>query len=195
MKITEAKVQNELVRSVFPNHEIRLPNCGLFGWECDLVSVTKAGISHEFEIKTSRSDWLAELRSIKKHMTPKNHRAFILENSNTVESKFLLAEERGWRRVTISCDQTGRKTNKLIEIVPPNYWWVVAPKGVVKDEELPSYAGLIEYEFNQSRGRIVFDFVTNAPKLHKLKLSNKQWRSLGRGAALRLWSLREKMDD
>jgi hypothetical protein len=198
MKFTEALVQNQLVSKTFPNHDIKIPNIScLYGWECDLVSVTKAGIVHEFEIKTTRSDWLAELRSIDKEDSVKKMRSVLLEHSQTVEQKIATGKERGWKVTTVLSQDSYprgicRSTN---EMPSPNYWWVCAPAGVVKPEEIPAYAGLIEYRHCDRNKGLVFVYAKTAPKLHKLKLSDKQWRALGRGAALRMWSLREKIDD
>lgn len=194
MKYTETLVQNELVRQTFPNHEIKIPNIAcLYGWECDLVSVTTAGIVHEFEIKTTRSDWLAEIRSINKDWSAKKYRSILLENSVEVERRIAKAKDKGWKRTVIVPDH--RIDRPANQSPSPNYWWIVAPVGVVKPEEIPDYAGLIEYENRDISRSLCFDYVKPAPKLHKLKISEKQWRALGRGAALRMWSIREKLDD
>lgn len=41
-------------------HAPVVPNCGVFGWEADLLSVTDAGFVHEFEVKISVEDFRAD---------------------------------------------------------------------------------------------------------------------------------------
>lgn len=47
----------------------------------------------------------------------------------------------------------------------PNRFYFVVPKGLVKAEEVPEYAGLLTYEFG-------FDIKKNAKLLHKTKFTN-----------------------
>jgi hypothetical protein len=50
------------------NHEITIPNATVFyPWEADVTSVTKAGYSHEAEIKISRADFLKDKNKVLKH--------------------------------------------------------------------------------------------------------------------------------
>lgn len=75
--MTEADIQDTLyfVRQQ-DRHEAIVPNCGMvFGWEADLVSVTKAGLTHEHEIKISRSDFKADARKQSKHVLLLERRA------------------------------------------------------------------------------------------------------------------------
>lgn len=59
---TEASAQTELARFCgAKQHKLTIPNFGAFPYfENDLVSITNADISHVFEIKVSRSDFLCE---------------------------------------------------------------------------------------------------------------------------------------
>ena len=66
--MNESFIQNALY-SWLENkkHILITPNVGLFGrYESDLVSVTAAGLINEFEIKVSRSDYMAEFRRKKR---------------------------------------------------------------------------------------------------------------------------------
>lgn len=61
--MNESKIQRILTRYLLrtKNHKIVVPNItNIFSWECDLISVTSADMVHEFEIKISRSDYLAD---------------------------------------------------------------------------------------------------------------------------------------
>lgn len=52
-------------------HEVVLPNTrhaiGWWNWESDLVSATKSWLVHEFEVKISASDYLADFKKTTKH--------------------------------------------------------------------------------------------------------------------------------
>mgnify|MGYP001800937776 CR=1 FL=1 len=37
------------------------------GWEADLLSLTRANLLHEFEVKVSRADFLADKKKVWKH--------------------------------------------------------------------------------------------------------------------------------
>jgi len=50
------------------NHRFITPNsCNIFPWEVDLLSVTRAGYFHEFEIKITLADFKADSRKQRKH--------------------------------------------------------------------------------------------------------------------------------
>jgi hypothetical protein len=51
------------------HHGIAIPNSTvLFPWEADIVSMTQAAFSHEFEIKVSRGDFLKDAKK-RKHVS------------------------------------------------------------------------------------------------------------------------------
>lgn len=57
-KLTEKRVQKIIWDSLQKNsYMVMVPNFyGAFGWESDLIGLTKAGYIHEFEIKRSQED-------------------------------------------------------------------------------------------------------------------------------------------
>lgn len=60
MKLDEARIQRALFyRLTDKGHEIVVPNVShsWLYWEADVISFTKAGLMHEFEIKVSRQDF------------------------------------------------------------------------------------------------------------------------------------------
>ena len=70
MKVDETAIQVKM----FPylayekHHRFITPNsCNIFPWEADLLSVTRAGYYHEFEIKISAADFKADFRKESKH--------------------------------------------------------------------------------------------------------------------------------
>lgn len=68
MLITERFLQNALFRDLDGRrHHLIAPNVNLFGWESDLLSVTKTSLICEYEIKCSRSDFQADFQKVAKH--------------------------------------------------------------------------------------------------------------------------------
>lgn len=73
--MNEANMQTILMsRSLAEKkHELVLPNSRtIFHWEADLLSVTKAGFIHEYEIKLTLSDYNRDKKKQYKHWTLKN---------------------------------------------------------------------------------------------------------------------------
>lgn len=72
MKVTEATIQAVLMHWAMndKHHPYVLPNSNAFFhylWECDLISVTQAGLCHEYEIKLNRSDYKRDAEKRKHH--------------------------------------------------------------------------------------------------------------------------------
>ena len=98
---------------------------------------------YEFEIKRSRSDFLADFKN--------------------KESKHRFLKER---RVSQISDEwkNGKKTGETVEhILIPNRYFFVCKEGLIKPDELPEYAGLI-YVDNFKMAEI-----SPAKLLHKMK--------------------------
>lgn len=74
MKVTEKTIQAVLMRwAMAHNMECAVPNTvEVFHWEADLITVTKAGLLHEFEIKISASDYKADKKKFVKHWNLEN---------------------------------------------------------------------------------------------------------------------------
>jgi len=66
LPITERDVQKGLYAHLyFKGWRLFLPNTRFFDWESDYLAFNIAGQIHEFEIKTSRADYLNDLKKIK----------------------------------------------------------------------------------------------------------------------------------
>jgi hypothetical protein len=73
----------------------------------------------------------------------------------------------------------------------PNYFWFVAPAGVVPVDEVPEYAGLLELRGNRPTD---FTTVKRAPLLHKNMEEQKQFcKRIAHLAMFRVWNLRVKL--
>ena len=70
-KMNESKMQAILMDYVMEKkrHQFAIPNLtSLYRWEADLISATRAWFVHEFEIKISKSDFVADSKKIWKHL-------------------------------------------------------------------------------------------------------------------------------
>ena len=161
--MTEKSVQLMLSHYCWIHSQrIRLPNSSVFGWESDMVGVTKARISHEYEIKLSFSDFRAD-RKKKRH----DHIERFVKGEREIVERIAWGEYKQ-------------------EIYPPaNYFWYVVSAEIAKKAkpELPLYAGLIVVSDR-------LEISKAAPKLHRERLTDKQvWQILG-SACGRFWSAR-----
>ena len=70
MKVTERHIQPILMMWAMDrkNHTLVIPNSTIiFNWEADLLSVTRAGLIHEYEIKLNIQDFRADSKKMWKH--------------------------------------------------------------------------------------------------------------------------------
>ena len=169
---TEAEIQQVLSDEycIIKRHELSVPNITTVHgfWESDLLSMTKSYMLHEFEIKTTRSDWLKEKKAI--------------EGLSDSRCKI--------RR----CDALYKQLNEDTDLgIAPNYFWLCGPINVFLEGEIPDYAGFIEiYEFRRkSRIRVI----KTAPKLHKGKASDKIMFSMMRSLNFKFWNSKRKWYD
>lgn len=116
---------------VLANHEAVCENFSYGGtYEMDIASLSKSGMLYEFEVKISRSDFLADKKKGRGRQVTK------LE----------------WYAMA-NVDWEAR----------PNFFTYVCPDGLIKEHEVPGYAGLYYY----SDGKLVV--VKSAKKIHKNK--------------------------
>jgi hypothetical protein len=91
--------------------------------EADVFGISGAGHMYEYEIKISRSDFLADF----KH---KQHKHLLLNNKDAVH--------------TYAKWEKGKKTNKTYDLIQlPNRFYYACPENLINKEEVPEYAGLI----------------------------------------------------
>ncbi len=152
-------------------YELMIPNVYIANdSEADFFAIRKSGLSDEFEIKVSRSDFLAD----KKKM---------------VRFRDLRVDE--YRGLNFR-DQTTHPNKKpkyqaLIDgDLPVNYFWYVVTEGVADVSEIPDFAGLIVVPDN---GRMVIK--RRAVKLRKDKMSYEDRYKIARKSNYRYWRLRD----
>lgn len=152
LTLDEFAIQNALwAFSMGRNHWAAAPNVYIFHNESDFLGITKARITHEYEIKLTRSDFNADF---------KKYRHQYYGDAET-------------------------------EYARPNYFWYVAPRGLLDPADVPEYAGLIQVSGN--RVHPFTERAKNAPKLHGGKISDHELEKVFRASMFRYWSVREKL--
>lgn len=156
---TERRVQKALALwCLDKGHSPVCPNCGVFGWEGDLISVTSSGLSHEFEVKVSFEDFRADFDKTSKHKWLQKVRPSKKAYGRVGPSYF-------WYAVP-------RELVAKIQPLLPGYAGlieIVDMKGKPGwDADLPN-------------------IVVNAPRLHDVKIRENDLYYLYRGVSLRFW--------
>jgi|SRR3972149_2314134 len=109
MKISEHVIQSILMKWLMEekHHEFVIPNStSLFGtWESDLVSVTKSGLLHEFEIKISRSDFKKDADKYKHHHIGKDSYSPAYFWYVTFGFEIEVPEKAGWIEIVSKRDK------------------------------------------------------------------------------------------
>lgn len=141
-------------------HATAINNTTVYGWESDLLTVTRAGIVHEFEVKVDRSDLLGELRALGDAKLRRSDSVFKRGRARTL---------RGLRP----------------SMKRPNHFWIATVPDVVATDELPDFVGHVVVNYHHPR---FVDVLRSAPKLHPEKVSDDVRAWIERGIALRLWA-------
>ena len=163
--MTEFDIQRLLYIKMVSDSQIAVPNSNCLGWEADLLIVTKALFVHEFEIKISHSDFLAEKKKDRYEQIP-----------------IYLSGKREYNIASHFGYDYRVKVNQ-----PANYFWYVCPKGIISTEEVPDYAGLIVIKEDK-----YLKVEKKAPRLHREKLTQSHLIRLCRSINYRYWSNRNK---
>ena len=148
---TEAWIQSRLYWRWGVGRAVSMPNVFVYGGnESDFLTITKAGYVDEYEIKLSRSDFNADKRKARH------------------ESYLWRSPWRSWGGVWYPGAHGGERIKythvRLEGLAPqyPNRFWYVAPAGLLTLEDLPKFAGLVEYHHQRNTLAVVH----KAPKLH-----------------------------
>lgn len=133
-KITEQQIIDSLFNRFSDGYKYQVQNAFIYiGWESDFFTLSKSGLQIEVEVKTTKSDYKADFKKKTKH--------------KVLEGKILE-------------DSEARGRNFKNRIGPHKFFYAV-PEGMIKKEEVPTYAGLI-YVTNGGA------YITKqAPVLHK----------------------------
>jgi len=93
-----------------------VPNCyTLLENECDVFGVTRSLVTHEFEIKVSRADFIADAKKKVRFKTEKGYSEWMLKSD-------------AYR----------------LGLMPTNHFWYVAPVGLLEKSDIPPHAGFLQ---------------------------------------------------
>jgi len=162
-KVIQKAVANWCIQK---GHSHVVPNCGVFGWEADLLSVTAGLFMHEYEIKISKSDFRAD-----KHKTHK-HRHF----QHPGISKYYQQPSTPAHFWYVCPAELAKQI--LSEI--PVHAGLIA---------------LIDYRDKFNNISYFMQVLKKAPRLHDIQASDRQLSYISRGLMLRYWGQPERLDE
>lgn len=128
--------------------------CGLA--ECDVLRITGSGMTYEYEIKISRSDFRADFKKIYKHE--------VLQGKLKNEVKY-----SEWYKADIDEEWLNENNGSVGRT---SYFYYCCPTNLIKESEVPKYAGLIYVEGD------CMEIVKKAPRLHSFKATEKLMRKV-----------------
>jgi len=81
----------------------------------------------------------------------------------------------------------------------PNYFFFVAPEGLIKPEEIPEYSGHIEIKERVSRFRseapVFATMKKRAPRLHREKITEDMIKRICHAFTFRYWNIRRGQNE
>lgn len=157
MNATEQEVQQLVFRHL--RGEIISPSSMVFAWEADVINVRRNFYISEYEIKLTRSDYLADFRK------------------DFPEWNWELREKKS--RLKHDVLQRGDTNLKR-----PNKFYFVLPKDMV--EGVPDYCGWLEF-YRLGNGYLTLQLRRKAPFLHKDKITLEQLYQIAGSLANRHW--------
>ena len=116
------------------------------------VKITGSGMTYEYEIKVSRSDFLADFKKTRKHS--------ILQGLNKTNP-------HKWSYPVGKVDTEDVLQERDGSVGRCNYFYYVCKEGLIKEAEVPDYAGLIWIVGDD------IEIKKKAPKLHSFKATQK----------------------
>lgn len=181
--VTESTIQAILLTYAMErkNHQFAVPNVTMiYPWEADMVSVTSSWLVHEYEIKISRSDFLADKNKKMKHQD--------LQQRFSTGAEFRKPETTRQRTLF----EMGLTTGFKIRV--PNYFWYVTYGFDIEITELPPYAGWMTVEWKKGTGwdkqwGFRRSIQRKAPRIHTDKMAEATRLKLGRWLSFKLKNL------
>ena len=156
--VTSDEIEAMLIRNRFAASTV-VPNYTPDKWwECDVLEVTAAGYFREYEIKMSRADFLRDHRK---------------SSEVRIDWRKQMKLEREAREAGLPppVRPVEKKHDLLASRSPrgPVQFWYVIPKGLVRMNEIPEWAGFIEVEIHGTY--LAERELIKAPRLHGEKLA------------------------
>lgn len=162
-KLTERNIQDALFLRLHTSHHSICPNyTPKAWWECDVFAISKSGYISEFEIKLTKSDFKADAE--------KSGRTLFINSSIDRATK---------HEAIMAGDLNG-----------PSKFTYVLPDGIINDEEVPEWAGIMRASIYH--GRVVLTGVRQPKFLHKRKAQDHIIQHVRGVFYWRLWSERKR---
>jgi len=173
--MNESMMQAVLMQhAIAKRYQLTAPNLAmLYAWEADLISATNAWLVHEYEIKVSRSDFLADSNKRAKHASLAREFASSPGPRKPRDEVMQSLLDQGWLDLDLS-----RKT--------PNYFWYATNGFEIDPSEIPHYAGWLRIKWHERFGRYGVRVEKQAPRLHSEKLSERKRLNLARWLSYKL---------
>lgn len=155
--MTERKIQDRLFSALRQQGHHWVCPCytPLDWWECDMFSVTQAGLMVEHEIKLTLADFRKDREKMKEKTT------YVRDHAGKIQFD-LIDDVRHIRSVTGT--RTKHDSLALRDQRGPSRFFYVVPDGMLTAEDVPEFSGLVT--FNK---HLYFKTVKKAPRLHEEK--------------------------
>lgn len=151
------------------NHDHKFENVFVHSWEADCFSVTSSNYSYEIEVKVSRSDFFNDFKKPKHSLFRGYKTGYGIVRGQMSGDRHMSIERAGHPAlVNYAILWTNIDPVKISHKNCPNKFFFACPEGLIKETEVPSYAGLI---YCQDAYR--FRIIRKAPFLHKDELNVK----------------------
>lgn len=205
--MTEKLIQKALLRA-FHSHDYKFTNVFYFDNESDWLSFLSSGYCYEVEIKISRSDFKADFKKHKHIIYEANGRKFYTVKGKEVRRsdpdwefcshfpELVIANERtsyfSYRRASVDLYFTPFCSVEFREFQNeklPNKFFYAVPKGLISQDEVPEYAGLLYVNDDLTVTKVKDGKFIHRQLLDKRKLWNKTYYAYAREMAQKLNSV------
>ena len=172
--------EKEMIAAIYKNrnllsttYEVAIPNCFTqHDNEADLFFIRKSGFCDEIEIKTSRSDLLADKRKI----------VFYRKYDSLNQADKAYAHESAKTRPAIAPYQKHKHSALESGEMKCNYFWYALKEGVGGTEDIPKFAGLLIVKDDGS-----VRLIRSPDRLHRRKLDFEQRYKFAKLLHYRYW--------
>lgn len=167
-KLTEKKIQ-QVLNKFFASPRYIVDGLFVFKWESDKLLWTQAGYIYEFEIKISRADFQNDFKhKAEKHLLLNSRSSEPSDEFNNLLFENLHKQERK-KYPHITIEEVKSMRGYPEDTPTPNYFYYAVPEGLIKEEDVPQYAGLV-YITDENDIKIV----KKAQQLHAKKYSDQE---------------------
>ena len=167
--LNEQEIQKRL-STFFASGSVKynVDNLYIFDWESDKILETKSGYIYEFEIKISKSDFKHDFTKVEKHAVLGSK--FTGEKYMPAFHEFYERNKKYHPELTVEAFEERNKGYYPYFIEGhkmPNYFYYAVPEGMISENDVPKYAGLIYIPENYG-----YRIIKKAPQLHKEKYTD-----------------------